>query len=448
MKNKFRSVSTVIAITMILIIIFSIACTNKTGTVSTEESVTADVAVVVDQPEQTPSPTPVPTPSLTMEQKAAMVWMGEDFQTCYPMDVFVFFGNINGNNRLIWACLEDKQSKQIYSSYAPFSATELCAYDLINREYLFTLSFPQDSLQTDSWDFYKYITDLSPELVNSTFSSSESLLNLEFLYDMAGIDTLEVHNVGPLINGYIYVEPNAIGPWDKSRAVEAYCAVTPEDYILPYWEYVPNTVKPDNSDSINASASTPLPAEEYSQAQKELLLGSKPNRNQLFIGNLDVFFCKVNGKERIIWTVSYDNSSESNDEFVIKDFHSVFNKEYLFSLRYPMDEYINGIMTSRIWKYYFKSSAKLEGIKLLGSCFVIDLSKSYSEWVIPYNGNEFIDSLKSSWDSGDFSGLNMPVKQDDIVGLYLDTVPDAYLMPFWEYVPNAVTPDAFFTPAP
>jgi len=449
MQNKFRPISTLIAITMILIMLFSIACVSKTGTISTDPPVTAEVAVTGDQPEQTSSPSPEPTPSLTMEQKAAMVWMEEDFQTCYPFYVFIFNANINGRNRLIWTCLEDELTKRKYDFQDPFTATKLIAYDLINREYLFTLSFPETSLEINSWYFYKYITAVSPALKDSTFSSSANLFQLDKLYDKESIikTEKEIKNVVSMIDGYIYVTPNTIGSWDKSRAVEAYCAVTPEDYILPYWEYIPNAVKPEDLDSFNSSTSLSLPATEYSDEQKELLLGSKANRDQLSIGNLDVFFCKVNGKKRIIWTVSYDNSSESDDEFSIKDFRSVFNNEYLFSLRYPMDEYINGIMTSRIWKYYFKSSTQLEGIKLLGSCGVTDLSKSYSEWGIPYDGNELIDSLKSSRDSGDFSGLNMPVKQDDIVGLYLDTVPDAYLMPFWEYVPNAVTPDAFFTPA-
>ena len=219
----------------------------------------ANEAVLAVTSEQSSSATAIP--SLTKEQKANMVWIGKDFQACYPMEVFVFYGNIDGKNRLIWTYLEDKQSKRTYSFYEPFSATELIAYDLINREYLFTLSFSQDSLQTDAGSFYRYITDLSPELVNSTFSSSESLLNLEALYDMAGINNTEVQNFDSLINGFIYVEPNTIGSWEKSRAVEAYCAATPEDYLLPFWEYIPNTVKPENLDSISPFSTPALKTE-------------------------------------------------------------------------------------------------------------------------------------------------------------------------------------------
>ncbi|MPN06503.1 hypothetical protein SDC9_153759 [bioreactor metagenome] len=204
---------------------------------------------------------------------------------------------------------------------------------------------------------------------------------------------------------------------------------------------------PENFYSTDASVATPIPADVYTQEQKNLMLDSKPNQNLLSVGSINAFFCKINGNKRIIWTVSYQNSNESNDDFEVHDYHSVFNNEYLFSLRFPMGELSNGIITSQVWKYFLKSSPQLEGLELFGSNSIIDLSKSYAEWGIPYAGNEFIDALATAWEEGDFSGLDQPITQDDIAKLYLDTVPDAYIMPFWEYVPNAVTPDELFTPA-
>jgi len=362
-----------------------------------------------------------------------MVWMGDDIQTCYPMDVIVFSGTVNGKNRLIWTCLEDKQSKQTYSLIEPFSATELCVYDLFNREYLFTLSFPQNSLQSSAWDLFNFITDLSPALSNAVFDSSMDLFNLEALYQIAGIDTAEIENVGIIYN-YIYVETNSIGPWDKSKAIEAYCAVTPDEYVLPYWEYVPNTIMPENFYSNDTSVSTSIPTVEYTQEQKELLLGSKPNSVDLATGHLTAFFCKVNGQKRIIWTVDYSNAKESDEEFEVMDIHSVFNNEYLFSLRLPASVLSEGMLVNEEWKYYFKSTTQLEGIKLLGSSSLSELSKAYSDWGIVY--------------SDEVSFTDIPSSADDVARHYLNLVPDQYLMPFWEYVPNAVTPDGFVTPAP
>ena len=290
-------------------------------------------------------------------------------------------------------------------------------------------------------DLYKYITDLSPALSNATFNFSMNLLNLDVLYSIVGIYAAEIQDVGALINSYIYTEPNTIGSWDKSKAIEAYCAVTPSEYILPYWEYVPDTVMPDNFYSTDASLPTSTPAVAYTQEQKELLLGSKPNRNLLSFGSVEAFFCKANGNKHIIWTVSYVNSDESSSDFQVHDYHSVFNDEYLFSLRFPMEELSNGIITSQVWKYFLKSAPQLEGLELFGSSSIIDLSTAYAEWGIPYAGNEFIDSLASAWDKGDFSGIDKPITPDEIAKLYLDTVPDAYLMPFWVYTPGAQIPD-------
>ena len=432
---------------LVLVIIF--ACTSGlTACAPASEAVLAATQDPTPTATATPTPSPAPTPSLTMEQKAAMVWMGVDYQTCYAMEVYVFSGKVNGKTRLIWTTLEDKQINRTYSLYEPFSTTELCAYDLFNHEYLFTLKLPQNALQTDQMYLFRYITDVSPALSNSTFYISMNLLNLDFLYSIVGIYSAEIQDVGALIDSYIYIEPDAIGQWYKSRALEAYCAVTPEEYILPYWDYVPDTVMPENFYSTDASVSAPIPAVVYTQEQKYLMLDNKPDPNLLPIGSIEAFFCKVNGNKRIFWTVSYLNSDESNDDFKIHDYHSVFNNEYLFSLRFPIEELSTGIVTSLVWKYFYKSATQLEGMKLFGSSSILDLAKAYSEWGIPYDGNELIDSLATAWEKGDFSGLEMPITQDDITKLYIDTVPDAYLMPFWEYVPNAVTPDGFFTPVP
>ena len=446
MLKKSRLLILAVAMSFILLMLFSLACASRSASVPTEPTKAA--ATPTPTQEQTPSPSPAPAPLLTMEQKAAMVWTGDNYESCYPMNIIVFPGTVNGENRLIWTYLKDKQGLNDYFAFEPFDATELLVYDLLNREYLFTISLPQGTLVPDPFEFTQYITDRSPAMSNFTFHSSMDVMNLAVLYSVAEIDSAEIQDVDGLINSYIFIEPNTIGQWNKSKAIEAYCAVTPEDYILPYWEYVPNTVKPVDFDSIGASAATPVPTVKYTQEQKELLLGGKLSPYPMTFGDIDVFLCKVNGNLRILWTVNYRNMKDSNDEYYAVDYHSAFNDEYLFTLRTPMAAYEDGLLVSDTWKYFFKSSIQLEGMKLIGSSSLHDISKAYSTWEIPYTGNERIDSLASAWEKGDYSVVDMPVSQEEIEELYLDTVPDAYLMPFWEYVPNAVTPDAFLAPTP
>ena len=234
------------------------------------------------------------------------------------------------------------------------------------------------------------------------------------------------------------MEPNAIGQWDKKTAVEAFAAVTPCDYILPYWEYVPDTAMPADFYSVDAGSE---PAIAYTAEQKELMLGAKPDRNLLVEGNISAFFCKVNGNQRIIWTYSIRNSGKEDADYDVSDYYSVFNQEYLFSLSFPKKEHSEGILISDIWQYHSSSSKLLDGMKLLGSCSLTDLASSYSNWGIEYKANEIIDSWAKAFSEGDSSYSDAPLPQEMLTALYLDTVPDQYIMPFWEYVDGATIPD-------
>ena len=449
MQHTFRLHTASISILLIFLIIFSAGCAGSHESTLSEPSEQTSAAIPEDTPSPAPSQSPSPTPALTMEQKASMVWMGDDYQACYPSDIVVFSANVKGQNKLIWTCIEDKQVNRSYSYFEPFSSNELRIYDLFNREYLFTLSLPINALAANKVSaFYQYIIDISPALENATFLNSDSVLNLEELYKKANVDITNIPNIGSVINSYIYNESNTISPWDKSKALQAFCAITPEGYVLPYWELIPSLSMPENVNSIDVFVRASVPVERYTEEQKQLLLGSKPDSEWTSMDSIISFLCIIDGRYRIIWTFGYRNSDETDDTYSVEDFHSAFNNEFLFSLRYTLEEHKKGISISDIWKYFYRSSPQLDGIQLRGSGGLKDISESYSKWGIRYTGNELLDSLKASWDNGDFSCLDTPISHDELLQLYLDTVPDEYLMPFWEYVPDAVTPDGFFTPTP
>jgi hypothetical protein len=190
---------------------------------------------------------------------------------------------------------------------------------------------------------------------------------------------------------------------------------------------------------------TPIPTPELTLEQKKLLLGINEKFKELKAGSIHVFFYKYNNEERISFNYCIDGSNPG--EFTT---YNIFNNEYMFSFCVPVGvQYF----TSDYYKKHTESSKQLEGVEMLGSCSLVALARMFQVWEIKYDGNSLLDKFEAdSYNMEDMmpftNDLNMILSKDVILDVALDVIPQEYIQPFWEYVPNAVTPDAFLTPSP
>ena len=236
-------------------------------------------------------------------------------------------------------------------------------------------------------------------------------------------------------------------PLTKEKLLSAYIDSTPTEYLLPFWEYVPGAVKPDNFDNLPSPtpAATPVPA--LSREQAVLLLGVDDDFEEGYLfSQITMYYYLQNGSKRIIWAVDYYGTPAGTT-----DAHSLFNGEYLFSYYIDDETAPANLSYMDVWKYYSACSPMLEGVHLLGSGTLSELIVNYRDWDIAYNGNELLDKVQNdSWYDWDaFSAdMEIPLLKDELIDLYLELTPPEYIPPFWEYVPNTTALDVFATPAP
>ncbi|MEN6418670.1 MAG: hypothetical protein ABFC73_07080 [Clostridiaceae bacterium] len=435
MQLKSRFVAAVALAVFVSASVFSAGCAANDGAAPTATPEATAEATPASEP--TPTPSPEPAPTLSDEQKKMMVWMGEDYSGYAPTTIILFYAETNGEGRLIWAIKEPNATQGVFDFYEAF-----------NHQLLFQVTVPMDDqLKANPNTYTKYISQLGKSFSNYTFIASGKLFDIDQVYLENSLYFYEIS--APCMTLYSYIDEESYGvyPWTKEKMLEAYIGVTPTQYLLPFWEYVPGAVKPASFDNPPSPTPTATPMPSLSREQTIELLGIDDDFEAGYLfGQISVYYYLLNGSKRIIWAVDYYGTPNGTT-----DVHSLFNGEYLFSYYIDQETAPANLPCMDVWKYYSACSPMLEGVHLLGSGTLADLIVNYRDWEIPYNGNELLDKVQNdSWYDWDayYADMEVPLLKDELIDLYLELTPPEYIPPFWEYVPGAVTPDALFTPAP
>ncbi len=437
MKHFSRIISAILALAVMFAVLCSACAPNQSVAPAATPEPTATAV-------PTATPTAQPTLSLSMEQKAAMIWVGDHYRTYYPTDVFVFYGNIDGTDRLIWTSLENPETKENYSLIDSEYASELYAYDLFNHKYLFALNVPQDLLTNPQVkEFYKYIKDISPSLKNASFRASQGILKLSDLYKDNNINYDEIGNVYLLSYSYIYQDRGAIGPWNMEKAIEAFSAVTPSDYILPYWEFIPDTVMPPDFYALDSSvaAAEPTPMPELTFEQKKMLLGTDLASKFPEVQSTSVYYfiIRINRHNyRIFGLLFWDESSSELDVY------NLMCEEYLFTIDLSEGNKISNIKYYEHIKRLSSSLSKLNAM-VVKSGDLLWLAATCKREKIDYKDNETLNEFSRIMKEGsneEKSALwDTFYSKDQIIDLYINSTPQEDMLPFWFCVPDAKIPE-------
>ena len=437
MQLKNRFIAKITLAVLVFTSLFSAGCAAGSPAAPSAAPETAAEATPTVEPTATPTPSPVPTPTLTEEQKKISVWMGEDYSGYAPATILLFYAEFNGEGRLIWAIKEPSATQGVFNFYEAF-----------NRQLLFQVTVPmEDQLKANPNTYTKYISQVGESFSQYTFLASCKLFDIDDLFIKNNLNATGISDPYWAINSYIDEESYGVYPWTKDKMLSAYIDSTPTEYLLPFWEYVPNAVKPADFDNPPSPtpAATPMPA--LSREQAILLMGVDDDFEPGYLfGQITVYYYLVNGNKRIVWAIEYYGTPEGTT-----DVHSLFNGEYMFSYFIDGETAPANLSYTDLWKYYSACSPMLDGMHLLGSGGLSDLIYNYQNWEIPYNGNELLDKVKNDslhdWDA--FSAdMEIPLLKDDLIDLYLELTPPEYIPPFWEYVPNTTAIDVYATPMP
>lgn len=437
MQLKTRFVAAIALAVFVSAFLFSFGCAASSPAAPTATPEATAEPTPTNEPTATPSPSPVPTPTLTDAQKKMMVWMGEDYSGYAPTNIILFYAEFNGEGRLIWAIKEPTATQGVFNFYEAF-----------NRQLLFQVTVPmEDQLKANPNTYTKYISQPGESFSGYTFVDSGKLFDVDQVYLDNNLDFYEIS--APCMTLYTYIDEESYGvyPWTKEEMLSAYIAITPTEYLLPFWEYVPGAVKPADFDNPPSPtpAATPMPA--LSRDQAILLMGVDDDFEEGYLfGQITMYYYLLNGSKRIIWTVEYYGTPAGTT-----DVHSLFNGEYMFSYFIDSETAPANLSYMDLWKYYSACSPMLEGVHLLGSGTLADLIANYNLWDIAYNGNELLDQVQNDswhdWEAFD-ADMEIPLLKDELIDLYLELTPPEYIPPFWEYVPNTTALDVFATPAP
>jgi len=367
-----------------------------------------------------------------------MIWRGEYSDFCNkPSRYFIFYLECNGQGRLVWVEKENNP---------PGNGFDLL--DAFNREVLFHVSIlPEEQGKVTPSDFPKYVDHINESLQQYKIVAAAKLLDINDLYTSCNIDFTADGTPYDVLYPHLNPAPDGFYEWLKEDMLDAFIDVTPAQYILPIWEYVPNAVTPYSY--FNPPSPTPVltPVPESYKEQMLALLGVDRDFEEIYaFGSIETYYYMFNGSKRIIWAISYYGTDEGT-----VDVHSLFNGEYLFSWHVDPENRPANLYTTDEWTYHSASSPMLEGVQLLGSGMLSDLIYNYSVWGIAYHGNELLDKVQhdSRYDYEAFSvDSALPMTKEEIIDLYFELTPTEYIPPSWEYVPNAVMPDGFITPSP
>ena len=425
---------------------------NKTVLAVTPEPTATAAPTVAPSSTPAPTPSPVPTPlpspvppeSLTFKQKSDMIWTRVGFGLFYkPSRIYIFYLESNDQGRLVWVKQEEYPSSNGFD-----------LLDVFNGEILFHVSIdPKDIGKVTPSEYPKYVDHINDSLIQYSIVAAGKMLDINDLYANNKIDFTGAGKPYDALSPYLRKTQTSFDEWSRNEMMSAYIDATPAQYILPIWEYVPNAVTPDSY--FDPPSPTPIltptptisPIPDSYKSQVLALLGIDQDFKEAYIiGNIEMYYYTLHGSKRIIWTKGYYGSPDGTI-----DEHSLFNNEYLFSLYVDPENRPANLYMNEEWKYHSASSPMLEGLQLLGSGSFSDLIVNYEKWGIPYQGNELIDRIRyDSWYDHEAWSADMDLvfTKDEIIDLYMSLTPLEYIPPYWEYVPNTVTPDGNLTPSP
>ena len=432
---------------LVLIILFTCtagltACTpaNEAVLTNTPEQSPTAAPSVSPSAVTAPTPSPVPPESLTDKQIREIVWNGTDnLFGQYPDKIYAFYIELNGAGKLLWA---EKESNPGGGGFDLF--------DVFNGEFLFHVSIPiEEEAKVTPADFPKYIDEVNEMLQNFNVVAAGKLLEISDIYLKNNINSVKTEDLYEALTSHFYKASSGFYVSSKEELLDAFIDITPPQYILPIWEYVPSAVTPDSY--FNPPSPTLIPAPELTLEQKELLLGIGKESSVYKVSNIDVFHYVLGGHNYRCWTVSVSNeekSKNSNGNYVF-DVFDIFTFQYLFSISLPN----NGIdkdgqpYSSYSFKdYLFETSPALKGMRIILSFGLAVGSRYYKYENIDYNNNAVLDSFCESYSNSgteeERTAISNTILSVDMQKeIYLDSTPQDEIMPYWIFTPGAQIPE-------
>ena len=428
----------------------------------------ANVAVPVNTPEPTPtaaptatptakptaiptpssvptqSPSPVPPESLTFKQKSDMIGsrVGLNVVT-NPSRIYIFYLESKDQKRLVWVKKE---------SNPPGNGFDLL--DVFNDEILFHVSIePKDQAKVTPSEFPKYVDRMNESLSHYSIVAAGKLLDINDLYTSIKIDSSGTGNPYDALSQYLKKAQAGFVDWSRDEILVAFIDVTPAQYILPIWEYVPNAVTP--SSYFNPPSPTPVltptptvsPIPDSYKNQVLPLLGIVEDFEPIALGALEIFelsFGNITGR---IWGYKNTRADDSSKY----DIHSLCNDEYLFTIDIP-----NRTAVSDDYMYLVDSSKNLKNLKLINSTALVDMARNYEYIGISYNDCQEIKDIFSRYEEDPEGTMYTYLSKEQVIDLIIRSTPQDKIIPFWVYTPGAKIPEELkgifsekdFPPAP
>ena len=399
-------------------------------------------------PVTTPTPSPVPPESLTYKQKKDMVWSGtSNLFGQIPARIYIFYIEFNGAGKMIWA------EKPFNPGSGGFDL-----FDVFNGEFLFHVSIPlEDEAKVTPSDFPKYIDEINETIRQYEIVAAGKLLDISDIYLNNKIDFLKIGDPYEVLISHFQKTPSSFNVSSKDELLDAFIEVTPAQYILPFWEYIPNAVTPYSYFNplsptpilTPTPALTPMPDD-----LKQLLLWNGINSNAHEVGQIFVYNYELKGNKYRCWVfevINKEKSIESNGCKVI-DVFDIFTTGYLFSLSLPnngIDQNGQRFSISQAATFLSETNPALDGMSIKHASSLCGLAYDYKIWEIDYNNEEFLNELSEPFYSSYTPEVEnelerrrqMVLPMDFMKDVFLNSTPHEEIMPFWVYFPGAQIPE-------
>ncbi len=443
MRKKTSIMTFTVLLLLTLSVLFLLSgCKKGNDLAGVDRSAASDVlrSPGTATPVITPSTSPVSPESLTDKQKRDMVWSGTDnLFGQIPEKIYIFYIELNGVGKLIWA---EKDSNPGGGGFDLF--------DVFNGEFLFHVSIPiEEEAKVTPADFPQYIDEVNEMLRDYNIVAAGKLLEISDLYSKNNIDSAKTEDLYEVLITYFYKTSSSFHVSSKEVLLDAFIDVTPPQYILPIWKYIPNAVTP--SSYFNPPSPTPIPTPELTLEQKELLLGIGKESSAYPVDDIDVYHYILDGHTYRIWTVAFGNrekSKNSNGKYVL-DVYDIFTLQYLFSIGLPnngVDIDGQGFSPTQYVDFLFETNPALKGVRLVLSFGLVTGSRTYKQEYIEYNSNSILDSFCESFSISSTkeqreATSNTMLSVDMQKEIFLDSTPQEEILPYWVYTPGAQIPE-------
>ena len=191
---------------------------------------------------------------------------------------------------------------------------------------------------------------------------------------------------------------------------------------------------------IATPSPSPVPPESLTYKQKADMIGSRVGWGSLNKpSRIYIFYLESKDQDRLVW-VKQEEYPSSNG-FNLLD---VFNGEILFHVSIdPKD--IGKVTPSEYPKYVDHINDSLSQYSIVAAGKMLDINDLYANNKIEFTGaGKPYDALSPYLRKTQTSFDDWSIKET--LAAFIDATPAQYILPIWEYIPNAVTPDSYFNP--